>query len=185
MTDERLLFIGSDYGIGAGGIPLLGNHNFHEANFIICSPMTLAGELAKLGQIVPQRTYASMLERLTSLGQWVEQGHTLVLIGANTVPFSYVDAGNVGRSIRLEEIPPFAGVQFVAASGTRVEYCGPSNLQVAFRNLIPRMKYECLLDGADLTPLLRVAAATMGTNQVINWRLSQAWAGPHTLHSAI
>jgi hypothetical protein len=166
MADERRVFIGTDYGTNAGAIPFLGNYNFHEANVIVWSPSALTNELSKSGQIVPQQMYKTIVERLTSLGQWVEQGHTLVLIGANTVPFNYADAGNVARNTRLEAIAPFVGVEFVPASGTRVEYCGPSNLQAVFSNLIPRMRYDCLLNGAELVPLLRVAAATVGTNQV-------------------
>ncbi|WP_420966821.1 hypothetical protein [Bradyrhizobium sp. B120] len=165
--DERRLFIGMDYGTGAGAVPLLGNHNLDEANIIFWTPSTLASELAKLGTVIPAHAHSSLQQRLALLTRWVEQGHTLVLIGASTLPFAHYDKSGAGRQARLEEFAPLAGIDFSVATGTRVEYCGPSTLANVFTSLVPRMRYDCLLNSAELVPLLRVAAATTGTLQVI------------------
>jgi hypothetical protein len=167
MAEERRLFIGADYGTNAGVFPLLGNHNLHEANVIFWHPPSVMSELAKHGNVAPAYIKSVLEDRLTALRDWVEQGHTLVVVGTRSLPFQHHDDFGNLRSTCLEELNPLLGIDFVSASGTRIEFCGPPWMAEAFRNLVPRMTYQCLLQGADLKPLLRVAAATTGAVQII------------------
>jgi hypothetical protein len=166
MSNDRRLFIGPNC-VGEAYVPFLGSHNFDEANVIFWSPLTIALEFQREGHLVQQATYQMLQGRMSALAAWVTQGHTLVLIGSNTVPFQYVDNQNVGRIACLEQAAPLVGVNFKVATGARAEYCGPSWIEEVFRDQLPNMRYDTLISGDELTPLLRVGAAIAGAQQII------------------
>lgn len=168
MRGDRRLFIGPNC-FGEAYVPFLGTHNFDEANVIFWSPQTIVGELQHKGQghLVQPDMYKMLQARMSALAAWVSEGHTLVLIDSNTVSFQYVDHQNMAQHACLEHTPPLVGVSFKAATGVHVEYCGPSWTDEVFRDQIPRIRYNTMIVGDELTPLLRVRAATAGAQQII------------------
>jgi hypothetical protein len=167
MTEQQRLFIGRDYGTGARVVPFLGNHNIHEANLIFWHPPSLLEELAPHGKLIPPSMKALLEQKMTALSEWVQQGHTLIVVGTHSLSFRYQDAVGQHKVFRLESLAPLKEVAFVAASGSRIEFCGPPRMKDVFSNLLPRMTYQCLMSGSNLEPLLRVAAATTGAVQIV------------------
>lgn len=74
---------------------------------------------------------------------------------------------NIAQNSRLEEYAPLSGISFLTATGTRVDYCGPPALKEVFESKLSRFRYDSLIAGEALVPLLRVAAATAGTSQIV------------------
>ncbi|MFX5401127.1 hypothetical protein ABTD25_20275, partial [Acinetobacter baumannii] len=65
-------------------------------------------------------------DRLSSLADWIRQGHTLILIGHAPLKYNFQDPQS-GRvvPVPLEGHPPLDEIEFKSAVGTRIEYCGP------------------------------------------------------------
>ena len=104
---------------------------------------------------------------MSALANWVAQGHTLILIGSNTIPFRYYNDQNIVQDACLETTEPLAGVDFIAATGTRVEYCGPPAAEEIFNSQLSRFRYDGLIKSKEVTPLLRVAAVTAAAPQIV------------------
>lgn len=165
---HQRLFVGSNYGAEGETIRLLGTRNFNETNVIFVSHLSLVSEFLDPGHAVQWLLYSILERRLTELNDWVSRGHTLVVIGASSVSFVYATNINKGITTRLEQISPLDRIEFTSASGSRVEYCGPPVAEEVFSDVLGRLKYESLLKGEDVIPLLRVAAATGGgASQVV------------------
>jgi len=58
-------------------------------------------------------------------------------------------------------------LSFTTTTGSRLEYCGPPAMEEVFESHLARFRYNSLIIGEGLVPLLRVAAATVGTIQVV------------------
>ncbi len=159
--NDRRLFIGNNYGTAGEEIAFLSTRNFNEANIIFLTYPSAAAEFYKSGQAVTWLTFSRLTARLAELSDWISRGHTLVVFGAFSVPFTHVNKqNNLATNTRLEDISPFDQVSFVAASGSRVEYCGPVAAQEVFGDVVECLRYENLLDSKSIVPLLRVAAAS-------------------------
>ncbi|KYK49468.1 hypothetical protein A1D31_24435 [Bradyrhizobium liaoningense] len=166
--NHQRLFVGSNYGAEGETIQFLGTRNFNETDVIFVTYLALASEFLNPGNLVPWTVYSALERRLTELNDWISRGHTLVVIGAFSVPVAYATDTNKARSTRLEDISPLNLVEFTSASGSRVEYCGPPVAEEVFSDVLGRLKYESLLNGENFIPLLRVAAATGGgASQVV------------------
>jgi hypothetical protein len=64
-------------------------------------------------------------------------------------------------------LAPLDGLSFTTTTGARLEYCGPPAIEEIFESQLARFRYDSLITGEGLVPLLRVAAATLGTMQVV------------------
>jgi hypothetical protein len=160
--DDRRLFIGGSYGVSSEAIPFLGTRNFNEANTLFLTWSSVANEVVKSGHSLSFSVFSQLEKRLAELNEWVARGHTLILIGSFSVPFVHVNKQNMAVSTRLEAFAPLNQVEFVVASGTRVQYCGPPSAEEVFSDQLGRIRYETLLKSDSIVPLLRVAAATAG-----------------------
>ena len=161
-SDDRWLFVGNSYGAATEAIHFLSTRNFNEADTIFLSLPSVASEFVKPGHSVQFSTYSILEARLAELNGWVSRGHTLVVIGSSSVPFTFVNQQKAAIRTRLEKMAPLDDVEFVPASGARVQYCGPPAAEEVFSDAIRRIRYENLLKSKSIVPLLRVAAATAG-----------------------
>src|SRR5262245_5690335 len=119
--NNRRLFIGNAYGAPGDTIAFLSTRNFNEASIIFLTHLSLVGEVVKPGHAVPWTTFSRLKDRLAELSDWIARGHTLVVFGAHSVPFTYVTQQNMGTTTRLEEMSPLDQISFAAASGAHVE----------------------------------------------------------------
>lgn len=56
----------------------------------------------------------------------------------------------------LHQFEPFAGLTFESSSGSRVEACGPRDVQDQLNIISDYLSYQFVIGGEDLQPLLRV-----------------------------
>lgn len=169
-NDKRLLF-GSDFGTGESALHFLSNQNFHEASLIVWQPSTAFGEVhpQQHGRAVASLDTAMLLsDRLSSLADWIRQGHTLILIGHAPLKYNFQDPQS-GRvvPVPLEGHPPLDEIEFKSAGGTRIEYCGPASASNLFKPHLPLLKYDVVIGGEGLAPLLRVALGGRGEPQIV------------------
>lgn len=166
VPTDRRLFIGSDFGTGEGSVGFLSNRNFHESNLIVWTPSSVIAEMTLHGNPIPKGTVDILARRLEHLKEWVSQGHTLILVGHTPVPYRYKAHPSSIHSA-LERYAPLDEVSFRIAAGTRVEYCGPSSVADLFTKHLQVLRYDVILGGANLTPLLRVALGSPGATQIV------------------
>jgi hypothetical protein len=167
VPSDKRLFIGSDFGTGEGAVGFLSNRNFHESNLIVWTPSSVIAEMTPRGNPFPKDVIDTLQRRLAHLREWVAQGHTLILVGHGPVPYRYKVNSHQTNHSALEKCPPLDEINLRIAAGTRVEYCGPAPVADLFTNHLQVLRYDVVLGGANLTPLLRVALGSPGATQIV------------------
>ena len=167
MAAYKRALIGSSFGTGEETVAFLSNRNFHELNIVVWMPTTVTKEMDSHGQQpYPKAAVAALERRLAHLAEWVAQGHTLILVRHGPVPYRFKQAGASSYSA-LERHAPLDGIEFSIAAGTRVEYCGPASAADVFKKHLPKLRYDAVLAGEGLVPLLRVARGSPGPTQIV------------------
>ena len=166
MPSDKRLFIGTDFGTGEGAVGFLSNRNFHESNLIIWTPSSVIAEMSPHGNPHPSTVVKALGQRLSHLAEWVAEGHTLILVGHVPVTYRYKGVPNTIVSA-LERHAPLDDINFRIAGGNRVEYCGPASVSDLLASHLQFLKYDVVLSGANLTPLLRVALGSPGATQIV------------------
>jgi hypothetical protein len=146
--------------------PLLTTMNLYEHDFLFLVPANLKGEL-KANQMVPEATHKAMAARMAELVQWVERGHTLVVLGLTPSDYHWQEPRGQAHKMSIENFPPFSNVKLTAKSGmsTRSAPAFASLLDP----LVGSIDYQYVLKGPKLIPLIfvRTTVKTSGPPDVI------------------
>ncbi|MGJ5077178.1 hypothetical protein [Bradyrhizobium oligotrophicum] len=160
--NNDFLFIGNSYGAAGQTISLTGTHNLNETRLIFLTYSSLLGEFSSPGKDVPFKVYLQLEKRLNELDEWILQGNTLVIFGASSFRFRYNNIANSSVPMHLEAMRPLDQVEFITASGSRVEYCGPLLAKDVFNDVLQKLGYQSVIKSDTLVPLLRAKTATGG-----------------------
>lgn len=175
MDNSRTLIIGFPAPGDFHGGKLLSNVNLDEYTCIIWNIASLAQELSKVGKFdgsAMSEEVKKIVERIVSqsvdrLMQWVAAGHWLVAVTDRPATMVWQNIlGNRGE-YQLDARLLIDGLQLHAISGTRVEYVGLEGAEPYFINCRDLFRYEVVLEGGSISPLLVASRASKGPRQIV------------------
>jgi hypothetical protein len=93
-------------GAAYGASTLLDTTNLYEHELIFLSPPQLFGEM-NASNVVHKSMLNRFVGRLNELVDWVQRGHTLIVLGLMPAPFRWADSNQVIQQSSLEQLKPF------------------------------------------------------------------------------
>ncbi|MFZ1922327.1 MAG: hypothetical protein WAU57_11925 [Xanthobacteraceae bacterium] len=145
-------------------ISLLSSVNLSEFDTLIYSPQHLVSELQGARQQTSLEYVYGAIARLEELSEWVTTGHSLVVL-VTSLPLLNIQG--LSQSRLLEGSFPLNLSAYQEASGRRIEYCGPKELEPLLSLFSAGLRYETVLLSEDIKPLFRVVQARPGVQQNI------------------
>jgi hypothetical protein len=138
--------------------------NLYEYDTIILDPECITIELAHFGgPPYPEFAGEKFFERCEILANWISAGHTLIFLARRQISLQFVsNTGGIRDVIpaSIQDMPIFEGLNFRNTTGTRVEFCGPSSVEAILNSFADNFRYETIIDGPQIQPLLRVQTST-------------------------
>jgi hypothetical protein len=108
--------------------------------------------------------FNAIVARLRELNNWIEDGHTAIIVLRNIGPIAVVGGG---VAFALDQLPLFNFIQYSETSGTQIEYFGPSAAESFFKPWLARLCYDLIISSKPLRPLLRVNRGSKGSDQLV------------------
>ena len=136
-----------------GGSTLLDTTNLYEHELIFLSPSQLLAEM-NAQAVVNKGILDRFIRRLGELVEWVERGHTLVVLGLMPAPFSWAANNQGPQRTALEKLKPFDALTLTFKSGNSIQ--AVPSVTALFEGIVQSMSYRVVLDGPSLNPLLTV-----------------------------
>jgi hypothetical protein len=149
---------------GYRGSVLLSTTNIDEHELIFFSPRELFAEL-NASQGVSAKLYQDLLLRMIELQQWVERGHTLVVLGLYPLSFTT----EVNGEILNNRLPLLKEISITAKTGNRIESVPEKGISDLLGGLATSLMYDVVISGPSLIPLLtvRTAHASVGRPSIV------------------
>jgi hypothetical protein len=147
-------------------VSLTSDINLGEFSTVVFQPWDVLKGASKLSSkdVHPIRT------RIIALTEWVKLGNDIIVVLSRMPAATYHpndSTRNSAKPLDLLDAPLFAGTKFHAVSGSRIEFAGPPKSNEFFGQFIQNLKYEYIIQTANIVPLLRVSGANNSTTAQI------------------
>jgi hypothetical protein len=148
----------------SAGWQFFANVNLREFQVLIFDMQSFSAEISEVqsksgGYGESLGIFDEIRFKLIEILKWIYLGNSLFIIG-NKFPQSVP-----GRSYR--ELEPFSWIEFHYLGGRLLEYCGPPIAQEIFVTILPLLRYQAILNGDGLEPLLKVSTGDSGPRQLV------------------
>jgi hypothetical protein len=174
MTAEHVLVIDgnvkSKVSLNRG--QLLTTQSLYEFSTII---WVIDGIMNEMSPFPPQRQGALdvfLVQRTQQLQEWVDDGHTLIIVGPTATPVYRAFADGSWTACRVEAVFPLGLVTKVVTDGRKLEAAGNSGA-TTLSSYFGRMTYRTTLASAAMVPLIFAQRATPGIKSVVGGYLEQ------------